>query len=73
MYKRQVTTPLAEAKAFSQYLMIASSIEGWKIALTSSLKQDQPSKFELIIKAMEGELWENKAKIFLDLCMQENI
>ncbi|MER2557295.1 MAG: glycosyltransferase [Candidatus Competibacter denitrificans] len=71
--KPVVTTPLAEAKSFSQYLMTASSVEEWKITLMKSLKQAQSSKFELIIKAMEGDLWENKAKIFLDICVQENV
>lgn len=71
--KPVVTTPLAEAKSFSRYLMTASSVEEWKIALMKSLKQGQSSKFELIIKAMESDLWENKAKIFLDICVQENV
>lgn len=67
--KPVITTPLAEAKIFAQYLVIANSLEEWRIALIDSLNQNHQLKFESIMKVMRSESWENKAQVFLDICM----
>ncbi|MCB0450941.1 MAG: hypothetical protein KDC97_12560, partial [Confluentibacter sp.] len=70
--KPVVTTPLAEAKPFAQYMIIATTVEEWRKALVTSLSIDQLTRQKSIVKVMEHESWKKKAQVFLKICTQSN-
>lgn len=63
--KPVITTPLAEAHQYAQYITLADTVLEWRSAFEKGLKLDVVVRQKSILEWMQDETWENKAEHFL--------
>jgi glycosyltransferase involved in cell wall biosynthesis len=70
--KPVVTTPMAEALPYADYVQIAKGAEQWEPALRASLDVDVTARRRLLAGVLSGESWDEKARVFLRWCMEHD-
>ncbi|MGH9905836.1 MAG: hypothetical protein ACRD8U_09685, partial [Pyrinomonadaceae bacterium] len=55
--KPVIATPMAEAISRRQYVSIASSVDEWEVALSSTLSVDVTTRRQAILELLAGESW----------------
>lgn len=66
--KPVVSSPLPEANALQPFVRIASSAEQWHDALQTALRESSSDRREAVRRALQGESWAAKARLFLRIC-----
>ena len=63
-----VSTPIAEAKRYSNYVSLAATAEEWVVAITAALQTEARERSGTLASLLESESWERKAERFLEIC-----
>lgn len=63
--KPVITTPLAEAHQYAQYITLATTVLEWRSAFEKDLKLNVVARQKSILEWMQDETWESKAEHFL--------
>jgi len=68
--KPVISTPIAEARAMSEYVTLAGTAEEWEAALRAALSVDVAQRKRALATVMRGESWGAKAERLQMLCKE---
>ena len=63
-----VSTPIAEAKALREHVMIAGTLDDWIMALRSALAEDTVGRRRRMLGLLRDDTWAAKAETFISFC-----
>lgn len=63
-----VSTPIAEAKALQEHVMIAETLDDWMVALRFALAEDTVGRRLRMHGLLRDETWAMKAEAFISFC-----
>lgn len=65
-----LTTPIAAADDFKEHIEIAQSANAWHAYINAVLTEERGLRKPVRLKSLEGESWQQKANLFLKLCLE---